>query len=171
MSTIFCLLEGENDLFAVKIIETQSVFNLMDEIKKEVSEALVAVKPYHLKLYHVNIELDESDGQHITRANEAFQDLSEHEPLKMWHKLSKIKEGFGFPDGFLHILVQLPPSESIHSRACGAITETHPPPEPCLPSIIARFPTTTSRFLPVPRSQMQLVPPVNARGKQISEWR
>ena len=28
----------------------------------------------------------------------------------------------------------------------------------------------TPRFLPIPRSQIQLVPPVNACGKQISEW-
>jgi len=119
MSAIFCLLEGENDLFPVKIDEEMSVGFLMDEIKRKKSVALVAVDANNLKLYHVNIKLDESaEQQHITRANEVFQDSSLHEPLRMWHMLSTIKEGFGFPNGFLHILVQPPSSESTHSRAC-----------------------------------------------------
>ena len=97
--------------------------NLKKKIKAEKRPELDNVAAHELTLDHVNIKFDESDKQqHITRANEVFQDLSKHKLLREWHK-STIK-GFGFPSGFLHILVQLPPSESIHSRACGAVAET-----------------------------------------------
>jgi len=123
MYTVFCLLEGESDPFSVKIIETQSVNSLKKEIKKE---ALVAVDDNHLDLYHVNLEYDASDEQkHITQANEILQGLSNHKPLP--NPLLKLSTIEGFPKGFIHILVKLPPSGSIQSRACGAVAETHPP--------------------------------------------
>ena len=122
MYTIYCLLEGEKNLFPVKIDEDMSAGFLMKEIKKEKSVALKTVDANNLKLYHVGIELDESDEQlHITRANEVFQDLGKSTPLREWRTLSEVEKGF--PKGFLHILVQLPPSESIHSRACGAVAD------------------------------------------------
>ena len=61
--------------------------------------------------------------QYITK--EVLQGLIKHIPPKTWLELSKIEQGF--PGGVLHILVLLPPSESIQSRACGAVAETHPP--------------------------------------------
>jgi len=124
MCTIFCLLEGENDPFPVEISDTQSVGSLKEEIKKKKSVALVAVDANRLKLYHVNLEYDVSDEQeHVTRANEILQGLTNHKPLSNpLLKLSTIEENF--TDGLIHILVQLPPSESIHSRACGAVAET-----------------------------------------------
>ena len=126
MYTITCLVEGEGIPFPVDIDGDPLVCQLKSLIKKEKPVTLANVNPHNLKLYHVNLESDESDKQeHITHANEVLQGLTKHKPLKPLLKLSKIEEGF--PDGAIHILVQLPPSESIHSRACGAFADTHPP--------------------------------------------
>ena len=116
---IFCFMPGNHSTFAVKIEEDEDVNDLKTKIKAEKGVELENVAVDKLTLYHVNIEFDESD-EHITRANEIFQDLSDHKQLKLqeWRTLSEI--GRGFPKGFLHVLVQHPPSESIHSRACGA---------------------------------------------------
>jgi len=118
---IFCFIPGDHSTFAVKIDGDEDVNDLKDKIKAKKHPTLTHVAADELTLYHVNIEFDES-GKHITRANEVFQDLSQHTPLREWHTLSGIEKGF--PKGFTHILVQLLPSESIHSRACGAVAET-----------------------------------------------
>jgi len=111
---VWCFLVGDADIFSVDIDQTKSVDHLKDEIKTKQQSKLDHIAAADLTLYHVNIKFDESDEQqHITRANEVFQDLSKHKPLSSSLKLSTIKGGFGFSDGFLHILVQLPPSESL----------------------------------------------------------
>ena len=126
MYTIFCLVGGEDKPFTVDIDGDITVSRLKDLIKKEKPVALANVDSNNLNLYRVNLEFDEPDKQeHITRANEVLQGLTKHKPLHLWRRLSDI-EG-GFPNGVLHILVQLPPSESIHSRACGAVGATRPP--------------------------------------------
>ena len=119
-SDVFCFIPGDDSTFSVSIDETELVDNLKKKIKAEMGQELEHVAVATLALYHINIKFDESD-EHITQANEIFQDLSKHKQLKLneWHVLSEIEKGF--PKGFLHILVQLPPSESIHSRACGAV--------------------------------------------------
>ena len=126
MYTILCLIEGEENPFTVDIDGDRLVHHLKGLIKKEKPVALADVDSNNLNLYHVNLEFDESDKEeHITRANEVLQGLTKHKPLHPWRSLSEI-EG-GFPNGVLHILVQLPPSESIYSRACGALADMHPP--------------------------------------------
>jgi hypothetical protein len=123
MYNIGCLLQGRSDPFPVNIDETQTVGHLKKEIKKENSEALAAVDAMELKLYSVNITSDEPNKQNYTKqVDNIFQNLSEHKPLDPLHELSEIKKGF--PEGMVHILVPLPPGESIHSRACGAVAET-----------------------------------------------
>jgi len=114
-SDVFCFIPGDPSTFSVSIDETELVDNLKKKIRAEMGQELEHVAVAKLTLYHVNIKFDESD-EHITQANEVFQDLSKHTRLREWGKLSEI-EG-GFPEGFLHILVHFPPSESIHSRAC-----------------------------------------------------
>ena len=115
MYTIFCLVGGEATPFPVDIDGDITVGHLKDLIKTKKPMTLAKVEPDHLNLYYVNLEFDESDKQeHITHANEVLQGLTKHKPLHPWRRLSEIEEGF--PNGVLHILVQLPPSESIHSR-------------------------------------------------------
>jgi hypothetical protein len=120
MNTIWCLLEGKNDVFSVIIDEVRTVDHLKMEIKKEKSVDLAAVEANSVQLYHVNVAYDSSgDEEHIKQANEVFQDLI---PLDALVELSTLEKGF--PEGEIHILVQLPPSESIDPRAYGAIAET-----------------------------------------------
>jgi hypothetical protein len=119
--TIFCLLEGQGrDAFPVDIDKTRTVGHLKNAIKSEKPVDLAAVDPDHLKLYYVNLEFDKPDeGGHITRAKQIFKDLSTNKPLKVYLKLSEIDGGLidgGFLEKRLHVLVQLPPGESI--RAC-----------------------------------------------------
>ena len=126
MYTIFCLLGGDVNPFPVDIGGDSTVGHLKDLIKTKNLVTLKEVDARSLELYHVNLKFDESDEQeHITRANGVLHGLTKHKPLTPWLELSKI-EG-GFPHKALHILVQLPLSESIHSRACGAVADTHPP--------------------------------------------
>src|SRR5258706_4934014 len=135
MYTIFCLLKGETVPFPVEIDETKSVGVLKDHIKEEMSA--VDVEARKLELYHVNIKFDEShEERHIAQANEVLQG-STRQPLRLWLTLSKIAEGF--PEGELHILIQLPPGESIHSRACGTAAEMYPPNLQCPPSLIIHY--------------------------------
>jgi hypothetical protein len=100
--------------------ETQCVADLKKEIKKEISVALAAVEAKDLQLYHVNVAYDTfSDEELIEQAKGVIQDLS---PLDAFVELSTLEKGF--PEGEIHILIQLPPSESIDPRAYGAIAET-----------------------------------------------
>ena len=123
MYTIFCLLKSETVPFSVEINEMKSVDGLKKSIREEMSA--VDVEARKLELYHVNIKFDEShEERHIAQANEVLQG-STRQSLRPWLMLSKIAEGF--PEGELHILIQLPPGESIHSRACGTVAEMYPP--------------------------------------------
>ena len=126
MYKIICLLGGEEDPFPVDIDGDSTVGDLKELIQTKNLVTLKEVDARSLKLYHVNLKFDESDEQkHITHANEVLQGLTKHKRLNPLLKLSKI-EG-GFPDEVIHILVQLPPSEWIHSRACDAVADTRPP--------------------------------------------
>ena len=126
MYTIFCLLGGEVNPFPVNIDGDSTVGNLKKLIQTENLVTLKEVNACSLKLYHVNLKFDEFNEQkHIMHTNKVLQGLTKHKPLKVWLKLLKTEEGF--PDRVLHILVQFPPSELIHSRACDAIADMHPP--------------------------------------------
>jgi hypothetical protein len=82
MYTINCLLEGGEDPFSVEIDDTQPVDKLKDVIKTRKAVALAAVDANNRKLYHANLEYDESDEQeHFTQANEVLQGLSKNKPL------------------------------------------------------------------------------------------
>jgi hypothetical protein len=121
MYSIYCLLEGLGSPFPVDIDKTRTVGHLKQEIKKEKAVALAGVDADNLNLYHVTIP---STNQQVytEEANKIFKDLSNHTPLNPSDTLSAI-EG-GFPERTLHILIHLPQSESIDSRACSAVTET-----------------------------------------------
>jgi hypothetical protein len=137
MYTIFCLLEGEYTPFSVHIDQTRCVADLKKAIKEKCQVTFAAVDANNLKLYHVNFEYDDSDEEKcITQVNEVLQGLSNAKPLRALQKLSKIEKGF--PQEIVHILVRLPPSESIHSMACGAVAET-PPPNTLHPIICPRL--------------------------------
>ena len=123
--TVTCATLGHNQEFSVKIDSNELVSELKNKIRATEFQTLASASA--LQLYKVDIPLSESDPSAL------FHSISQHtiefdkgkELRNPFCKLSKIKGGF--PDGVLHILVQLPPSESIHSRACGAVADTHPP--------------------------------------------
>jgi hypothetical protein len=115
MYTIFCLFEDRGGPFPVDIDETRTVGHLKKAIKQEKPVDLADVDADHLNLYHVNLKYVNSDEQaRITRVKEALKGL---EPLGPLRKLSNIEDGFPEDEDSVHIIVQLPPSESIDSRA------------------------------------------------------
>jgi hypothetical protein len=114
MYYINCLLEDEAVPFTVAIDEPRNVSSLKDLIKdKRPDLDVVAVK---LDLYHVNLKYVNSDEQ--ARIMQVKEALKGSEPLGPLRKLSNIKDGFPEDEDLVHIIVQLPPSESIDSRAC-----------------------------------------------------
>jgi hypothetical protein len=116
MYYINCLLEGDPVAFTVEIDEPRNVSSLKKEIKKDKAVTLADVDADDLTLYHVNLKYVNSDEQaRITQVKEA---LKGSEPLRPLRKLSNIKDGFPEDEDLVHIIVQLPPSESIDSRAC-----------------------------------------------------
>ena len=119
--TIFCVLPDDKPAFPVEIQSTQTVGALRGAIKLEMARTLHTCDPVDardLRLYHINVKFDESSKEeHLEEVRKIFLDLSNREPLREWHGLSKINDGF--PEGVLHILVVPPPGESIYSRAYG----------------------------------------------------
>ena len=126
MYTIFCILEDEYDPFSIDIDQTWTVHHLKNAIKEKRALDLAEVATNTLRLYHVNFEYngDDEEGR-IKQVNEGLQGSSDAKPLNAVLRLSKLEKGF--PDEMVHILIRRPPSESIHSRACDVVTETHPP--------------------------------------------
>jgi hypothetical protein len=116
---INCLLEGDSEAFTVEIDEARNVGYLKGLIKSHNSETLAAVDAKDLKLYHVNLEYDESDEQErIEQVKGVLHGLSKQKPLNTLRKLSNI--GDGFPEELVHIFVQVPQSKFMDSRAYGA---------------------------------------------------
>jgi cellulose biosynthesis protein BcsQ len=119
MYNISCLIKDQKNTFAVQIDEALLVSNLKASIKAEKPNFLASVDADDLQLYHVNIPFDLSgEKKHLKQANHALQDGPLHEYLR----LSAIEKRF--PEQYLHILVQCPPSGSTHSSACGTAAET-----------------------------------------------
>ena len=78
MYNIFCVVEGDESLFAVEIKETLTVANLKDEIFKKIPFTLKEVEARHLKLYKIEIKLSE-DKAYIEDLNKQFKLLSDVE--------------------------------------------------------------------------------------------
>ena len=127
MYNIFCMVEGDESLFAVYIKETLTVGNLKDEIFKKIPFTLKEVETRHLKLYKTEIKLSE-DEAHIEEVNKQFKLLSDVDKgLKTWNELSEVFKPLGPLKDNIHILVRLPPGESIDPKVGGAIAETKRP--------------------------------------------
>ena len=106
--TIFCTLPDGKPAFPVRILGTQTVAELKDEIKLKMKPVLDAIAAREFLLYHINLEFGESEKQeHLEEVLKIYQDLSNREPLHEWLQLLNIDGGF--PKGMLHILVMLPP--------------------------------------------------------------
>jgi hypothetical protein len=116
MYYINCLLEGDPVPFPVEIDEARNVGYLKKEIKKDKAVALADVDANKLNLYHVNLEYDDSNEETRNKqVNEALQGVKQLGSLR---KLANIENGFPEEENLVHVIVRLPPSESIDSRAC-----------------------------------------------------
>ncbi|KAG8801350.1 hypothetical protein FRC17_006671 [Serendipita sp. 399] len=97
---IFCIIEGQNSPFPIKIISSETVGDLKDKIKEKDPITLGNFPVHTLTLYLVNV-LDDDD---LKRNAEL---LKKPTALKSTKRLSGL-----FPEGpaedRVHILVQLP---------------------------------------------------------------
>jgi hypothetical protein len=115
MYTIFCLLEDRGGPFPVDIDQTRTVGHLKDAIRSKNPVTLATVDAKDLTLYHVNRKYDEKLDKEARdeQVNKALQDV---DPLESLHKLSNLPDTFPDKENMVHIIVRLPPGESI--RAC-----------------------------------------------------
>ena len=136
--TLYCAIIGrnDNDIFPIHINETQTVGELKHEIKKK---AETTGSAHNLKLYKVDINISDDDdddddetfnvstnykqvmekiSQNTTYTQE-IQDLSTKPKQVLTNPLRKLSAIFRKSppcvDETIHILVELPPGESIDS--------------------------------------------------------
>ena len=131
---VCCAIIGEGLVCLVQINKTQTVHDLKECIKEKVAPTLASIGAAALKLYKVNIDIrenDEDDGDE-TKCDRAFLTISQNttytqeiqdlstEPKQVLtnpsRKLSAIFQSSRPVDGWIHILVELPPGESIDLR-------------------------------------------------------
>ena len=119
-NTIWCFLAGGVDVFHVDIDQAKTVSHLKAEIKQQ-QPNLNDIAPTDLTLYRVEIESSHSTSQITTQLNQLIQNLNKGDALDARQTLSAAFGGSP-PGKEYFALVHLPPSESIHSRACGVNT-------------------------------------------------
>ena len=123
---LLCAILGEKSAFSVTFDETQIVAVLKDRIKEEKEHTLASYEADTLVLYKVNINTFSDEAferatgkvsQNTTYTQE-IQDLST-EPKRVLtnpsHELSVVFQSSPPANGWIHILVELPPGESIDS--------------------------------------------------------
>jgi hypothetical protein len=122
---LFCFIPGDKCEFPVDIDETQTVGDLKKKIKEEKALKLNAFDAAELTLYKVNVDISSQDTRRtILKAisNNTYGFDPQKEELAPSWKISEYFEKDS--DKTIDVLVELPPGEPIHSRACGDVAET-----------------------------------------------
>lgn len=98
--------------------------DLLEDIKAARSDILASLDVTTLTLYKVNIAVSEEVIEAISQSR-IIRSMGTMEHLECWWQL--LWELFGpldLPASTIHILVELPASESINARACSGVAET-----------------------------------------------
>ena len=125
MYKIFYLFRGKENPFHVDIDGDSTMGHLKDLIKLEALVTLEEVDACSPNLFKINAH-GETCKERTKALEEELQRISSDALLDALNSISDLFP-VAPPAKTIHILVQLPPSESIHSRACGAIADMHPP--------------------------------------------
>jgi hypothetical protein len=112
--TIWCIIEGEKDVFPIEIDSNETVGILKQAIKKEGGQTLADIAAHDLRLYHVAIptENPQNEDDMIDYAAKVQEEMDKQPPpteLKnQFRELVEIFKGIPPPDDTLHIIVRLP---------------------------------------------------------------
>lgn len=133
MYTVKCAILGHHDVFSVTIDSSEPVSALKTKIKEQEPRTLGSFDTSTLKFYHVNMPLSpdtyriviEFISQHTIGINKR------NELVELFSELSI--SSFRFPANTIHILVEVPGSESFSSRPGPDVTEiVWPLTTPCI---------------------------------------
>ena len=128
---VWCAIIGKELVFSIQINKTQTVYDLKKRIKEKVPSTLASIDAASLKLYKVNIDIDDGDDGDEVKFDRAIRAISQNptytkeiqdlstEPKQVltnpFRELSAIFQSSPPVDGWIHILVELPQGESIDS--------------------------------------------------------
>ncbi len=126
--TVTCAILGHRKAFSVEIDSDKPVSTLKSKIRAEEFQALDSFQASDLKLYKINIPVPDNIPTYETLIDSIYLRtirLNEANELRHpFHKLSTFQDGF--PDGNLHILVEVPAGESFSSRPGRHVALTTP---------------------------------------------
>jgi hypothetical protein len=111
--TIFCIIEGEDSAFSVKIASHEPVDVLKKAIKIEKFKTLADIEADTLKLYHVSILMHDPQDMDmdIDYAAKAQEEMSRRQPpLELRNPAKSLTRVFkdAPPKDTLHIIVRRP---------------------------------------------------------------
>src|SRR5258706_3506435 len=109
--TVMCAILGERKVFEVKIDSDERISALKNKIKPA-----DPIGASDLKLYKINIPVPNYKTLIDSISERTIEFKEEDELVDPFCKLSTFQDGFGFPEGNLHILVEVPAGESFSSR-------------------------------------------------------
>jgi hypothetical protein len=110
--TIFCLIEGQENPFSVKITSNETVDQLKEAIKAKKFKTLEDVEADTLKLYHVSILTCDPINKktiinYVAKAQEEMKKPQLPPKLDPASRLDDVFEG-NPPERTLHIIVRIP---------------------------------------------------------------
>jgi hypothetical protein len=111
--TIWCIIEGEKDVFPIEIDSNKTVGILKQRIQENQFET--GFRANRLKLYHVAIPTEDPHNENvkIDYAAKVQEEMDKQPPPTELNiptrKLNRVFNGIPPPDNTLHIIVRLPP--------------------------------------------------------------
>jgi hypothetical protein len=118
--TILCIIEGDTNVFSVKIASNDIVDSLKEAIKTKKFKTLADIEADTLKLYHVEIPMYDPQNIDITidYVAKAREEMNKSQPppelRNPARKLAHVFDGIPPPEGTLHIIVQRPSGRLSH---------------------------------------------------------
>jgi len=159
MYKLFCAILGEGtDSFPIDIDETQTV----GDLKKCINGALGSIDTRTLTLYKVDIDVSGDDDAAYRQTIEQIHRntvTASKEPLNNPHNKLSAKFGQSIPaEGRIHILIKLPPGQSINPidpSVYDAVAETVLT-RPVYPSLIVYHSLQSLSYRPTSMSAVDL---------------
>ncbi|KAF9095501.1 hypothetical protein BGX27_001265 [Mortierella sp. AM989] len=123
--TLFCLVDGEDSPFPVKIESTESIGGLKKAIKAEIPDTFNGVDAKDLTLWRVSIPVLEDDDDEELPILLDNVSKADKKKLKATSELSDIFEET-LPKKTIHIIVQrASPRPSVHSTSSAGMVSMH----------------------------------------------
>jgi hypothetical protein len=118
--TILYIIEGDKDVFPVKISSNGMVSSLKEAIRRQRFQTLASVEAARLRLYHVAIPTRDPQNMDtgIDYAAKVQEEMSKSPPelTNSVRKLTHVFNDIPPPGGILHIIVQRPSGRVSHQQ-------------------------------------------------------